>query len=133
MAIGLINILKIRVHQSNFGMSIQQIRLFLQFIRINPVIISCTIRYIISLTTAQCGKVILAHAEIDLITRIANAVGILNGICPADLRRTVCRAIIGKLYFKREIGLLFKNGIKRTANGILLIVSYYNHRHLWLF
>lgn len=30
MAIGLVNILKIRVHQSHLGMSIQQIRLFLQ-------------------------------------------------------------------------------------------------------
>ncbi len=130
MAAGLIYILKIRVHQSHFGMSIQQIRLLLQFIGVNPVIISCTISYVISLTTAQCSKIILSHSEIYLITRIANAIRILNGICPTDLRRSVCRAIIGKLYFKREICLLFKDRIKRTANGILLIVSYYNHRHL---
>lgn len=111
-------------------MSIQQIRLFLQFMWIHPVVISGTIGYIIGPTPTQCSKVILSNADIDLIARITNAVRILKGICPTDLRRTVCRAIIGKLYFKREIGLLFKNGIKRTANGILLIVSYYNHRHL---
>ena len=119
----LVIILPVGDDHRHVGALLHHAEFLLQFHRVCPEVIACTVGYIFPPTLQQTVKVVVRDTLVLLVAEQTDLVGILLGIILADGAGSVCRCVFPDDDLLGPMTLLHQNGIDGSSYGVLLVVG----------